>query len=147
MTIAKPVRKRDPKFLAWVRTQPCVVSGQTSTPENFVAIEAHHVRKSGHGGTGTKPDDSRAVPLRAIFHREYHDIGKEAFELRYGVDLELEIVRLNREYAKQTREPKRPRPQTEKRFMVILNCNRCTRNHPRIPWSKRETWSCGVRNR
>lgn len=92
--LAKPIRKQDPQYLEFIRRQRCLVSG--------IAVdymEAHHVRQYGHGGTGTKPDDSRAVPLRAPFHREYHEIGRRNFEAKYQIDLEFEIARLRKEYA------------------------------------------------
>ncbi len=97
----KPVRRRDEKYLAWIRKQKCCVSHLQSPPSD--PIEAHHVRKEGHGGMGTKPDDSRAVPLCTYLHRLYHDWGRKKFEETYGIDLEAEIIKLNKEYARQPR--------------------------------------------
>lgn len=96
MNLSKPVRKRDEKYLAWIRLQPSVVSGMR---HEFARMEAHHVPKKGFGKMGSKADDSRAVPLTTLEHRYYHDVGKEEFERTFGVDLEREILRLNREYA------------------------------------------------
>ena len=44
-----------------------------------------------------------------IYHRQYHDIGRTAFELRYGVDLEKEILRLNAEYDRLLPKVEKPR--------------------------------------
>ncbi len=99
----KHIRRRDPAYLEFVRTQPCIVSGET------VDIDAHHVPEPGHGAIGLKPDDRLAVPLRRVYHMEYHNIGRFAFELKYGVNLDSEIERLQKLYrpgrVKRARQP------------------------------------------
>lgn len=67
-------RGRDPEYLAWIRTLPCVICG------NFA--EADHVRTRGAGGT-----DRQAVPLCHTHHMERHTIGIKTFQAKYGVDL------------------------------------------------------------
>lgn len=98
--LAKPIRRRDPQYLAWIRSLPCMVTGKNSFPTDspLSLVEAHHVREEGKGGIGTKPDDSRAVPLEHWLHRIYHDHGRERFERTYGVNFEAEIKRLNALY-------------------------------------------------
>ncbi|MGQ7286033.1 DUF968 domain-containing protein [Vreelandella venusta] len=50
-------RWRSPKYLAWVRTQPCVVCGATT------GIAAHHmIGMYNLGGMGLKAPDSYAMP-------------------------------------------------------------------------------------
>lgn len=100
VAVPKPIRRRDPKYLEWIRTQRCCITNVWA--ENDLArIEAHHVREEGQGGTGTKPDDSRAVPLQSWLHRLYHDIGRREFETRFAIDLETEIKRLNALYLRE----------------------------------------------
>ncbi len=137
MSLQRPVRKRDPEYLTWIRSRPCVVSGEYSQEWRGYVVEAHHVRKSGHGGTGTKPDDSRAVPLRRIYHMEYHDIGKEAFELKYGIELEVVIDSLNHIYTALalTRKPKATREPKERITVQVEHCKTCGGNH-KYGWPK-----------
>lgn len=54
---ARDCRWRSPKYLAWVRTQPCVVCGATT------GIAAHHmIGMYNLGGMGLKAPDSYAMP-------------------------------------------------------------------------------------
>ena len=46
--------QRDPRYLAWIRTQPCVVCGSAR------GIEASH---TGPHGLGQKSPDTSAIPL------------------------------------------------------------------------------------
>jgi hypothetical protein len=70
----KPYRGRelDPKYLAWLRNQPCAVPGCTSH-----YIEAAHV---GPRGFGVRCHDREAIPLCAGHHRNradaHHRLGK-----------------------------------------------------------------------
>lgn len=82
----------DKAFLAFVASQPCLVSGRRPAT-------VHHVRQY-----GSPKNDRRTVPLLAEFHM--HDfgptsverLGKAEFERVHGVDLEGAILRLNKEY-------------------------------------------------
>lgn len=72
----KRPRETDEKHLAWIRTQPCVITG-------LRPVEAAHVRygdpfygKRETGG-GEKPSDKWAVPLSCLMHRQQHDAGDE----------------------------------------------------------------------
>lgn len=70
MNINKPKRKNN-KYLKWLRTQPCCVSGKEAEP--------HHIRDIAFipyefkGGTGLKPYDLMAIPLYHPIHRMAHD--------------------------------------------------------------------------
>ena len=78
---------RNPKYLAWIRTQPCLVCGSTRW------IEAAH---TGPHGLGQKSPDTSAVPLCAKHHRtgndSYHRLGPRRFSEVHNLDL-IEIVR------------------------------------------------------
>jgi hypothetical protein len=128
----RPTRIRDEKYLAWIREQPCLVTMHKPCDD----IEAHHIRRNGKSGVGTKPSDRRAVPLCASLHRWYHERGHSEFQRVFRVTLEAEISRLNREYEQLHPEPKvkremKVRPVVE-HFVIRCECRRVLR----IPASK-----------
>lgn len=43
-----------------------------------------------------KASDYSCIPLTAAEHREYHQIGKRAFEAKYGLDCAALVAELNR---------------------------------------------------
>lgn len=65
MTTSEP----DPRYLAWVRRQPCAASHDPSGHEG--RIEAHHDTRG--RCVGRKADDSTAIPLCTRHHRLLHD--------------------------------------------------------------------------
>lgn len=67
----KPVR--DPKYLKWIRTQPCIVCGKEGE------TEAAHIRIGAHAGKGEKPGDDSCVPLCSDCHRWQHSEGEKQF--------------------------------------------------------------------
>lgn len=50
---------RDPKYLAWVRTLPCVICGKRDD------IQVHHTET---GGIGLKGSDYSVIPLCPVCH-------------------------------------------------------------------------------
>src|SRR6266478_5391723 len=86
---SKPVR--NPKYLAWIRTQSCVVCGASR------GIEASH---TGPHGLGQKSPDSSAIPLCARHHRtgndSYHKLGPRKFSQVHGLDIPEIVRRLRR---------------------------------------------------
>ena len=98
----KDLPERDEKYLAWIRTLPCLVPGCN------VEAQAHHQNKRKHGGKGTTASDYRAAPLCIFHHRlggysgkmgSYHGEGKISgwgFWKYYAVDVEATIHNLNR---------------------------------------------------
>jgi hypothetical protein len=84
----KPARNR--KYLAWIRTLPCLVCRRTS------GVEAAH---TGPHGMAQKSPDTSAVPLCARHHRtgrdSYHKLGARAFERRHGLNIPAIVARLN----------------------------------------------------
>lgn len=70
---------RDESYLAWIRSLPCMVSGQ-------FGVHAHHL--VGHGRRSTqKTHDFWAIPLAPVEHsqgpRSLHNIGWQEWEAQY----------------------------------------------------------------
>lgn len=82
--------QRNPRYLAWIRTQPCVVCGTRR------GIEASH---TGPHGLGQKSPDTSAIPLCSKHHRtgndSYHKLGPRKFALVHGLDIPAIVQRLN----------------------------------------------------
>ena len=70
---------RDPKFLAWLRTLPCLL--KTWPPHDVT--EAAHVRTRSAGG----PDLGNTVPLCRFHHGSQHRMWIKSFQWFYEVDL------------------------------------------------------------
>jgi hypothetical protein len=83
--------QRNPRYLAWIRTQPCCVCGS----KKF--IEASH---TGPHGIGQKSPDTSAIPLCAKHHRNgtdsYHRLGPRKFSKTHNLDIPAIVRRLNR---------------------------------------------------
>jgi hypothetical protein len=89
-------RRVDRDYMAWLATQPPLVSGPGR-------ITIHHVRRFGE-----QKDDRRTVPLPASLHliqdgphSSIEALGKRAFQQRYGVDLEVAIVKYNERFEQE----------------------------------------------
>ena len=61
--------KRDPKYLEWLKTQPCA---NPNCPGNCGDIVPAHMSILGGGGMGTKAPDSHALPLGCLCHGLEH---------------------------------------------------------------------------
>lgn len=88
---------REPRYLAWLRYQPCCVCGRLPSI-------GHHPRLPGAAGMGQKPDDRTAVPLCFGHHtgREgVHQVGERAFWPRHGADPVAVAKRLWARYARE----------------------------------------------
>lgn len=147
-----PVRVKDSKRLAFVRQMGCLVeygSDDKAVSEHLGAVgdamwssirsandcEAHHIRKGSQSGVATKPSDFRTVPFCGTAHDEYHKIGHAKFELKYGLDLEEHIVRINAEYRAQLKkEPSKAKAKQTIIKLEVKNCQ-CGQTHT-IPWAK-----------
>lgn len=70
-------RQENGAHLKWLRTLPCLVTGQRGS------VQACHVRYADpmfgkrEVGMQEKPDDMWTVPLNAMQHRDQHDHGDE----------------------------------------------------------------------
>jgi hypothetical protein len=82
--------QRNPRYLAWIRTQPCCVCGSTRR------IEASH---TGPHGIGQKSSATSAIPLCAKHHRtgadSYHRLGPRKFSQTHNLDISAVVRRLN----------------------------------------------------
>jgi hypothetical protein len=79
---------RDPEYLSWLHTQPCIVTGRRG-------VQAHHVDRP--------RNDRRSVPVIPEMHVHtpfsvHGGGGRRRFEERWSVDFEAEIRRLNQKY-------------------------------------------------
>lgn len=75
--------REDPKYLAWIRTFPCIVCFQTRN------IEACHT--PGERGLSQKADDRRAVAMCRHHHRQQTRMGWKNFIQFHQLDLEFWI--------------------------------------------------------
>ena len=87
-----PKQKRiiDKKYLAWIKTQPCLVSDFDCRGD----VVYHHTVTVGAGGS-----DYDTVPLCSRHHiLGVHSMGCQTFQDVYEIDFEVEIKRLNKKY-------------------------------------------------
>ncbi len=86
-------REHDPKYLAWIRTQPCSVPGCGSR-----YVEAAHV---GPRGYGVRCDDRKAISLCSEHHwrgsESHHRLGRQ-FWWYWNLDRYQVIDELNERY-------------------------------------------------
>lgn len=91
-----PVTHRNPLYLSFIRSRPCLVCEAT------LEIEAAHVRVGGDGGVGLKPSDYRAVPLCHRHHAQQHRDGERTFWRWLGADPNAVIIHLIAAYLTET---------------------------------------------
>ena len=65
MNLSKQTPWRNKRYLAWVKSQPCIVTRQP-------ADDPHHVIGWGFGGMGTKAPDWATFPLTRVQHDLLH---------------------------------------------------------------------------
>ncbi len=90
-----PIHAKDENFLAWLRTQRCLVSRDIWPCRE--PVEAAHLESRRYG------DVENAVPLcGGTHHREgrqsLHQLGRDGFEALFGLDLKAEATRLYQQY-------------------------------------------------
>jgi hypothetical protein len=92
----KPVRVRNPKHLARLRTLPCTIPGCRGGP-----VDAHHLTHIQPRGKGLKASDSLTVPLCRWSHHSatsqagVHHVGSESAWWRlWAIDPETIAARL-----------------------------------------------------
>lgn len=78
---------KNEKYLAWIRVKGCLVC--KSAP-----CDAHHVWCN-------RSSDYTVVGLCRNHHREYHDTSHDAFERKYHIDFEWEIIEMLSDYIKE----------------------------------------------
>jgi len=93
---AKFPKRRDPEYMAWIRTLPCLIAGlrrkesaEWSNGENWHEewwheckgrVQAAHVKSRGAGGD----DVGNVLPLCARAHHEQHTIGMKTWAKMWG---------------------------------------------------------------
>lgn len=102
-------REEHPAYLAWIRTQPCLVCRKPgpSDPAHLRSAALRYGKP--HTGLGEKPDDRWAVPLCRKHHEEQHAFGSElAWWAAQGIEPFAVAVRLyeNRPAMPPPRVPK-----------------------------------------
>jgi len=84
----KPTKIRSRRYLDWLRSQPCIVTGS-------LGAEPHHLKCFGSGGMATKPGDDEAVPISHAIHLEVHSHGEiQTFGKWWGLPHDDVLVRL-----------------------------------------------------
>ena len=79
-------RTHDKAHLEFVRSLPCVVSGDN------ISTESAHIRYSDlrvakrKVGIGEKPDDFWTVPLSSTEHRKQHSMNERVYWQQVGID-------------------------------------------------------------
>lgn len=91
----KQPRIEYPAYLAYVRTQPCMICARPGSDAAHIRTGSL-VNKKPHTGFGEKPDDKWALPLCRDHHREQHSMNERAFWRRYGINPFLAAIRLYR---------------------------------------------------
>ncbi|GLO62982.1 hypothetical protein MACH09_34900 [Vibrio sp. MACH09] len=84
MRSPKPMTWHCEKYLAFVRTLPCVVTGEKTS--EMVTVCAHHLIGHGEGKMAGKAHDLFVFPIRTDEHTKLHDNPKQ-WERRYGSQL------------------------------------------------------------
>lgn len=77
-TIEQGLKVDLPHYRAWIRLQPCILSGRK------FGVQAHHLVLRARGENSL---DIFCLPLIEEYHEEYHKIGHTAFEAKYQLDL------------------------------------------------------------
>jgi hypothetical protein len=82
---------RDKKYLAAIRTLPCLACRRSP-------CDAAHVRIGSLAGIGKKPSDRKTTPLCHAHHMQQHSIGERTFWAELKLDPEEIIAGLNEAY-------------------------------------------------
>ena len=105
-------KRRDPQYVAWIRTLPCILRGEWyyrgNTPIVHYcvgAMQVCHVKSRGAGGD----DRGNTVAMCAAAHLSQHELGIKVFEERWHVDLKANANLLEREYGRITADGEQPR--------------------------------------
>ena len=94
--------RRDDPYRAYIRGLPCLIGVLCLGP-----VEAHHVRTRGAGGA----DRANLIPLCGRHHAEWHTIGRQSFQRRWGLDAVAEAAELAAQFVGCRPTPARGRDQ------------------------------------
>lgn len=81
----KRPRDQDKNHLAWIRTLPCVITGNRPVDPAHVRY-ADPVYGKRETGKAEKPDDKWVIPLCREKHDEQHSMNERIFWARHGLD-------------------------------------------------------------
>lgn len=81
----KRPREHDKEHLAWLRTLPCVITGERPVDPAHIRY-ADPVYGKRESGKGEKPDDRWCVPLARRKHDEQHGMNEKLFWAKHGLD-------------------------------------------------------------
>jgi hypothetical protein len=97
--------QRDSRYLEFIRELPCTVRSC------HLDSEAHHAkldwRPASEGGMSQKGSDYCAIALCHAHHMELHQTGPDAFELKYGIEIDRAIASNLIHYLTRTRRKAR----------------------------------------
>jgi len=82
---AKAAPVKSSKYLAFIRTLPCVVTGTTPVEAAHVSYAAPEWGAMGRG-KGQKVSDRFAVPLCPAEHRKQHSMNEKAYWAQVGIN-------------------------------------------------------------
>jgi hypothetical protein len=81
----KRPRENDRTHLDWIKTLPCVITGERPVDPAHIRY-ADRVYGKREVGKAEKPDDRWVVPLCRRLHDEQHSMSERIFWARYGLD-------------------------------------------------------------
>jgi len=93
--LPKPERMRDPQYLEFVRSLPCLIPGCT-----LRHCDPHRVVSRPRGG-----GNDQVVPLCRRHHREAHALGRVKFQRVYGLSFPEAIARVHDWYTGRAKMP------------------------------------------
>ncbi|MCO5159674.1 MAG: DUF968 domain-containing protein [Mesorhizobium sp.] len=108
----KSKRVEMPKYLDFIRSLPCIVTGRTPVEAAHVSYAAPRYGKLGRG-KASKESDCWAVPLSPDEHRRSHSMNERAYWQSVGIDPCFVAVCLYASY-----------PNHERAMLVIRNIER-----------------------
>ena len=85
--------KEGSSYIDYIKAKPCLVCGS-------MEVDAHHLEAVGMGNNRKKTSkrDYSCVPLCRLHHQEYHSIGINKFQEKYGFNIWRDAFNLLRGY-------------------------------------------------
>ncbi|MGE0290636.1 MAG: hypothetical protein AB7I42_25145 [Bradyrhizobium sp.] len=105
-------RVENPKYLDWIRTLPCIVTGRAPVEAAHISYREDRYGKLGRG-LGSKESDQWAIPLCPEEHRRQHSMNEREFWRSVGIDPCIVAMALHAAF-----------PNTERALLVIKHIER-----------------------
>jgi hypothetical protein len=96
LLIDRPKRRRDPKHLQYISSQPCLICSRTPS-------DAHHLKFAQPKAMAKKVSDEFTVPLCRTHHRQLHQAGNE---VEWWIDLDIDPLPIARDLWDQSKTRK-----------------------------------------